>query len=168
MIFVYFYRRLTSKTERYVTVTGRGYRPNIIDLGRWRYAASAVAGLILILIVVLPSIVLVYVSFITYVHVPSAKTWELLTLIITVRTSRIAARSVRCRTASFLQWRRDALHVARIRHRLDNHEDQDRRPRSDRSIDFIPWAFPAPLLPSAFCGPTSTCRCRSTGLCGFC
>jgi iron(III) transport system permease protein len=35
---------------------------------------------ILILIVVLPFIVLVYVSFITYVHVPSAKTWELLTL----------------------------------------------------------------------------------------
>jgi iron(III) transport system permease protein len=80
MVFVYFYRRLTSRTERYVTVTGRGYRPNIIDLGKWRYAASAVAALILLLIVVLPFIVLVYVSFITYVHVPGAKTWELLTL----------------------------------------------------------------------------------------
>ena len=53
MVFVYFYRRLTFRTERYVTVTGRGYRPNIIDLGKWRYAASAVAGLILILIVAL-------------------------------------------------------------------------------------------------------------------
>src|SRR5206468_545162 len=80
MIFVYFYRRLTFRTERYVTVTGRGYRPNIIDLGKWGYAASAIAGLILVMIVVLPLIVLVYVSFITYVHVPSAKTWELLTL----------------------------------------------------------------------------------------
>jgi iron(III) transport system permease protein len=80
MIFVYFYRRLTSRTERYVTVTGRGYRPNIIDLGKWRYAASAVAGLILLLIVILPFIILVYVSFITYIHVPGAKTWELLTL----------------------------------------------------------------------------------------
>jgi iron(III) transport system permease protein len=80
MVFVYFYRRLTARSERYVTVTGRGYQPTIIDLGKWRYAASAVAGLILLLIVVLPSLVMIYVSFITYVHVPGAKTWELLTL----------------------------------------------------------------------------------------
>jgi iron(III) transport system permease protein len=80
MIFVYFYRRLTVSSERYVTVTGRGYRPNVIDLGKWRYAAAAIAGLILLLIVVFPFIVLIYVSFITYVHVPGAKTWDLLTL----------------------------------------------------------------------------------------
>jgi iron(III) transport system permease protein len=80
MIFVYFYRRLTTHSERYVTVTGRGYRPTIIDLGNWRYFASAVAGLILVLIVVLPFMVLIYVSFISYIHVPGAKTWELLTL----------------------------------------------------------------------------------------
>jgi iron(III) transport system permease protein len=80
MLFVYFYRRLTARSERYVTVTGKGYRPTIIDLGPWRYAASALAGLILILIVVLPFLVLIYVSFITYVHVPGPKTWELLTL----------------------------------------------------------------------------------------
>src|SRR5258706_8000153 len=80
MIFVYFYRRLTTHSERYVTVTGRGYRPTIIDLGNWRYFASAVAGLILLLIVVLPFMVLIYVSFISYIHVPGAKTWELLTL----------------------------------------------------------------------------------------
>jgi iron(III) transport system permease protein len=80
MFFVYFYRTMTAKSERYVTVTGRGYRPMIIDLGSWRYFASAIAGLILILIVVLPFLVLVYVSFITYVHVPGPKTWNLLTL----------------------------------------------------------------------------------------
>jgi iron(III) transport system permease protein len=49
-------------------------------LGKWRYAASALAGLILLLIVALPFLVLIYVSVISYVHVPSAKTWELLTL----------------------------------------------------------------------------------------
>lgn len=80
MAFVYFYRLLTRRSERYVTVTGRGYRPTIIDLGKWRYPASLMAVLILTLIVVLPSLVLAYVSFITYIHVPSAKTWELLTL----------------------------------------------------------------------------------------
>jgi len=80
MLFVYFYRRLTARAERYVTVSGRGYRPTIIDLGNWRYAASGVAGLILILIVVLPFSVLIYVSFVSYVHVPGPRTWELLTL----------------------------------------------------------------------------------------
>lgn len=80
MVFVYFYRRLTSRSERYVTVTGRGYRPAVIDLGRWRYFASAIAALILLLIVVLPFAVLLYVSFVTYLHVPGAKTWNLLTL----------------------------------------------------------------------------------------
>jgi iron(III) transport system permease protein len=80
MLFVYFYRTMTAKSERYVTVTGRGYRPMIIDLGKWRGFASAVAGLILVLIVVLPFLVLIYVSLITYVHVPGAKTWNLLTL----------------------------------------------------------------------------------------
>lgn len=80
MVFVYLYRRLTSKSERYVTVTGRGYRPTTIDLGRWRYLASGIAALILLLIVVLPFFVLLYVSFVTYLHVPGPKTWELLTL----------------------------------------------------------------------------------------
>ncbi len=80
MVFVYLYRRLTSRSERYVTVTGRGYRPTIIDLGKWRYFASSIAALILIFIVALPFAVLLYVSFITYVHVPGEKTWDLLTL----------------------------------------------------------------------------------------
>jgi iron(III) transport system permease protein len=80
MVFVYIYRRLTVRSERYVTVTGRGYRPTIIDLGKWRYAASALAASILLLIVVLPFLVVIYVSFVTYVHVPGTKTWALLTL----------------------------------------------------------------------------------------
>ncbi len=80
MSFVYFYRHLTERSERYVTVTGRGYRPILIDLGRWRYPAAGVAGLILTLIFVLPFLVLIYVSFVEYIHVPGAKTWSLLTL----------------------------------------------------------------------------------------
>ncbi|MBI2539653.1 MAG: iron ABC transporter permease, partial [Deltaproteobacteria bacterium] len=80
MIFVFLYRRLTMRSERYVTVTGRGYRPTIIDLGKWRYPASVVAGLILFLIVVLPFLVMLYTSLVTYVHVPGKKTPGLLTL----------------------------------------------------------------------------------------
>ncbi|OGQ77196.1 MAG: hypothetical protein A3G40_13250 [Deltaproteobacteria bacterium RIFCSPLOWO2_12_FULL_57_22] len=80
MLLVYMYRRLTVSSERYVTVTGRGYRPDIIDLGRWRYYASAFAASILFLIVVLPFGVLLYGSLVTYIHVPGGRTWGLLTL----------------------------------------------------------------------------------------
>lgn len=80
MLFVYLYRRLTIRSERYVTVTGRGYRPSIIDLGKWRYFASGLAGLILFFIVILPFMVLLYTSVVTYLHVPGQKTWGLLTL----------------------------------------------------------------------------------------
>src|SRR3990167_3620223 len=80
MLFVYAYRRLTVSSERYVTVTGRGYRPDIIDLGRWRYCATAFAASILLLIVVLPFAVLLYGSLVTYIHVPGGRTWGLLTL----------------------------------------------------------------------------------------
>lgn len=80
MLFVYLYRRLTVSSERYVTVTGRGYRPYLIDLGKWRYYAFAFAAPILFLIVVLPFTVLLYTSLVSYIHIPSAKTWRLLTL----------------------------------------------------------------------------------------
>ncbi|MEE9550874.1 MAG: iron ABC transporter permease [Candidatus Binatia bacterium] len=77
---VYIYRRLTVRSERYVTVTGRGYRPTLIDLGRWRYMAAGIAGSILFLIVVLPFAVLIYGSVVSYIHVPTEKTLSLLTL----------------------------------------------------------------------------------------
>jgi iron(III) transport system permease protein len=80
MVFVYLYRRLTAHSERYVTVTGRGYRPNLIDLGRWRYLAFGFAALVLLLVVFLPFAVLLYTSLVSYLHVPGAKTWDLLTL----------------------------------------------------------------------------------------
>ena len=79
MTFVYLYRRLTVRSERYVTVTGRGYRPNVIDLGKWRYLAFAFAAVILILVFVLPFGVLLYTSLVSYVHIPGPKTWGLLT-----------------------------------------------------------------------------------------
>ncbi|MDQ7857744.1 MAG: iron ABC transporter permease [Armatimonadota bacterium] len=79
VFFVYVYRRLTGRGERFATITGRGYRPQIIDLGPWRYAASAVALLILSLIVLLPLGVLVLTSVLPFYEVPSWETLRLLT-----------------------------------------------------------------------------------------
>jgi len=80
LVFVYLYRRFTSQVESFSTVTGKGFRPHQIDLGRWRYAASGVALLMLILLVVLPTLVLLLVALMPYYHVPTWQTWQNLTL----------------------------------------------------------------------------------------
>jgi iron(III) transport system permease protein len=80
LIFVYLYRRFTSQVENFSTVTGKGFRPHQIDLGRWRFAASGVAILLLVMLVVLPILVLILVAILPYYHVPTWQTWHNLTL----------------------------------------------------------------------------------------
>ncbi len=80
LVFVYLYRRFTSQVESFSTVTGKGFRPHQIDLGPWKYAASAFAFLLLVLLVVLPILVLTLVAILPYYHVPTWQTWHNLTL----------------------------------------------------------------------------------------
>ena len=80
LVFVALYRRFTSRVETFATVTGKGYRPHTIDLGRWRLAASAGALAILTLIVILPVMMLFLISILPYYHVPTAETIKLATL----------------------------------------------------------------------------------------
>jgi iron(III) transport system permease protein len=147
MVFVYFYRRLTARSERYVTVTGRGYRPNIIDLGNWRYPAAGIAGMILTLIVVLPFLVLIYVSFITYVHVPGNKTWELLTLD-NYRSNLSDARTYRALQNSLLLAVGGAT-LCMLLAALTAWVTTKTRVAGRGLIEgltFIPWAFPGTAL----------------------
>ncbi|MBI4522810.1 MAG: iron ABC transporter permease [Deltaproteobacteria bacterium] len=80
LLFVYLYRRFTSQVESFSTVTGKAFRPHQIDLGGWKYLASAVAFLLLIMMVILPFLVLLLVSLLPYYHVPTWETWKNLTL----------------------------------------------------------------------------------------
>src|SRR5213594_790708 len=80
LIFVYLYRIFTSQVENFSTVTGKGFRPHQIDLGPWRYTASGIALLLLVMLVVLPILVLTLVAILPYYHVPTWETWHRLTL----------------------------------------------------------------------------------------
>ena len=71
---VLIYGRITRKEERFATVTGKGYRPRVIDLGPWKWVTLGIASLIFFLAVILPVFVLLWSSFIPYYGVPS---WEL-------------------------------------------------------------------------------------------
>jgi iron(III) transport system permease protein len=56
------YRRIVSKSERFVTVTGKAYRPEPVPLGRWRYPAFAAVALFGVATVLLPAGILAWLS----------------------------------------------------------------------------------------------------------
>lgn len=71
------YLRATSASERYATMTGRGYRPRTQRLGRWRYLTLTIALGILFIGVLLPFSVIALTSVLPiYKNV----TWELFSL----------------------------------------------------------------------------------------
>jgi iron(III) transport system permease protein len=76
---VLIYGRITRREERYATVTGKGYRPRVIDLGGWKYVTLGVSFLIFFLAVILPVFVLLWSSFIPYYGVPSRELMEKMT-----------------------------------------------------------------------------------------
>ena len=77
---VYFQSRLSSQGNKYSTMTGKGFRPRLVDLGRWRYVAAAIFVVYFLLIVVLPFLVLVWSSFQKFYSVPSMAALQNLTL----------------------------------------------------------------------------------------
>jgi len=69
---VYLYQRATIRqSERFATVTGKGYRPQRIKLGRWRYPALALFIVYFLFAVVLPLGVLVWTSLLPSYQPPS-------------------------------------------------------------------------------------------------
>ena len=77
---VLIYGKTTRKEERYATVTGKGYRPRVIDLGAWKYVTLGISFLIFFLAVILPVFVLLWSSFIPYYGVPSRELMAKMTL----------------------------------------------------------------------------------------
>ena len=44
IVAVYFYRRATRNAEAFATITGKGYKPTRIELGRWRWPVAGAIG----------------------------------------------------------------------------------------------------------------------------
>ncbi len=57
-----YYRRLTRASERFQTVTGKGYRPRVIDLGPWRYLTAALVLVYFVLVMLAPLALVVWAS----------------------------------------------------------------------------------------------------------
>src|SRR5207237_2540498 len=68
---VYWQSRLSRQGGRFSTVTGKGFRPRTIDLGRWRYLTATIFIIYFVVIVLLPFLVLVWSSLQRFYSAPS-------------------------------------------------------------------------------------------------
>ena len=73
LLLAYFYVRLVQHGKKYTVITGRGYRPRQIALGKWKWAALAFALLYLSMEVFIPFLVLLWASLLPHLQLPSAE-----------------------------------------------------------------------------------------------
>ena len=72
--------RIVGRGSRYATVTGKGFRPRVMRIGRWRYVTAAVFLIYVALVVVLPFLVLLWSSLQRFYSVPTLAALKNLTL----------------------------------------------------------------------------------------
>jgi iron(III) transport system permease protein len=77
---VLWYGRLTRRIERFTTVTGKGFRPRTLPLGRLRRLAWLAVAAYFSVVVLAPFLVLVWASLVPFYQVPSLAMLERVTL----------------------------------------------------------------------------------------
>ncbi len=77
---IYVQARISASGNKYATMTGKGFRPRTIDLGRWRYFTMGIFIIYFLLIVVLPFLVLLWSSLQKFYAPPSMAALQNVTL----------------------------------------------------------------------------------------
>jgi iron(III) transport system permease protein len=77
---VIFYLRWTAMSERFATITGKGYRPTAFDLGPWRRPLAMLNLFLCLILFILPVLVVVWSSFLPFYMAPSKVAFASLTL----------------------------------------------------------------------------------------
>jgi len=80
LVLAFLYVRVVKQGKKYTVITGRGYRPREIALGRWKWAALAFVFFYLSIEVFIPFVVLLWASVLPYLQLPSAEALSSLTL----------------------------------------------------------------------------------------
>ena len=75
---IFVYRALTAESEKYVTISSRGYRPTLIELKAARVPLFSLVAVLSFVMIVLPVVVLLYTSLVPYTMVPSARAFSLM------------------------------------------------------------------------------------------
>ena len=80
MLLLIAYRRAVRHADRFSTITGKGFRPRIISIGKWRYPALGLFILFFLVAIALPFAILLWTSLMPSYRVPSLDVLHLLTL----------------------------------------------------------------------------------------
>lgn len=68
MLLVFLYRKATRRAEKYAVITGRGYAPRVMKIGKWKYMALGFLLTYLFIDIILPFFTLLIASLHTYWH----------------------------------------------------------------------------------------------------
>ncbi len=79
-VLLYIYGRLSRHAERFATITGKGFRPRPFDLGRLRYVAAGILVFNFVLLLLVPMLMLVWVSLLPFFQPVSAAAFKLISL----------------------------------------------------------------------------------------
>ena len=77
---LYFYFRITRESARFHTITGKGYRPALIQLGRWRYVTAGGLLVYSFVILILPFLIVLWASLLPFYIQPSLEALSKFTL----------------------------------------------------------------------------------------
>jgi iron(III) transport system permease protein len=79
VVATYLYSRVIAKSEKFTIITGKGYRPRLMELGLWKWPAFSLVLLFLLFTIILPFLVFLYVSFLPYLMTPSWEAFQAMT-----------------------------------------------------------------------------------------
>jgi iron(III) transport system permease protein len=77
---IYAQSRVAAEAGKFSTVTGKGFRPRVMNIGRWRYFTAAIFVAYFLITVALPFLVLVWCSLQKFYSAPSVSAIQNLTL----------------------------------------------------------------------------------------
>ncbi len=65
-VLLYYYGKMTKNAEKFATITGKSFRPNLFDLGPWRYLGGFALAFYFFLLIILPVLILVWASLLPF------------------------------------------------------------------------------------------------------
>jgi iron(III) transport system permease protein len=80
-LLIWWYSRLQRQAYRYQVVTGKGYRPRIVPLGRHAVTAWTFLGIYFVLDKLLPLLVIAWAALLPYFRYPSAAAFKSISLV---------------------------------------------------------------------------------------
>lgn len=80
LVILYFYQKVLKSAHRYAAVTGKGYKPKWVVLGRLKWVGLGFIGLYFMLVFFLPFLTMLWASFVPYFQLPSMEIIKQLSL----------------------------------------------------------------------------------------